>query len=298
MPRLVRQAVGKRRARIYARNMKRRGKIAGGGGMRIPRGPKRKIDYARVVEAQQNGIILDATGTASINFTTQLSDFNRAQEVAHAYKYYRCAKVELIFVPYATFAVTNGAVNARMPQFYFTIDRVNNMWASATENEMLERGVSPKLFNTTRKYTWKPNLLQHVQMETAQPTDGQGAPLGITTINAVNSVPLFNKWLPTQQSAGFKFPGNPALEQTGYQVTQNAGNPYNLKYYGAVAVICIDGGAEQQVGDLMTKVTWEFKGPRVIKSEAPGNQLEPSYSASTSIQNPAVLPNTQPSVYP
>lgn len=257
---------------------------------------RRKTDYARVVEAQELPIVTNATGQYTLNFTSQLSDFNRAQEVAHAYKYYRCAKIELMFVPYATFAQTNGLAAARMPQLYFTIDRVNNMWATATEAEMLERGVSPKLFKRTYKFVWKPNLLQHVQLETNQPGDGGGNPLGINVINAVNSVPLFNKWLPTQQSAGFKPVAGP-LSQVGQQVTQAAGNPYALKYYGAVAVIDIEGGNNQQIGDLMAKVTWEFKSPRVIKSEGTA-QIEPGYSNATSIMNPAVVPNTQPTVYP
>lgn len=259
-------------------------------------GPKRKVDYARVVEAQETPILTGATGTYTLNFTTQLSDFNRAQEVAHAYKYYRCSKVELIFVPYANLASTNGPAPNRLPQMYFTIDRVNNMWATATEAEMLERGISPKLFVKKQRFSYKPNLLQHVQLETNQPNDGGGNPLGINVINAVNSIPLFNKWLPTQQSAGFK-PGVTPLNQVGTQVTQAAGNPYALKYYGAVAVIDIEGGNAQQIGDLMTKVTWEFKEPRVIKS---GGQalIEPGYSNATSIMNPAVVPNTQPSVYP
>lgn len=262
----------------------------------VGRMARRKTDYARVVEAQELPIVTNATGQFTLNYTTQLSEFNRAQEVAHAYKYYRCAKVELIFVPYATFSQTNGLAAARMPQLYFTLDRVNNMWATATEAEMLERGISPKLFKKTYKFSWKPNLLQHVQLETNQPGDGGGNPLGINVINAVNSIPLFNKWLPTQQSAGFKPTAGP-LSQVGVQVTQAAGNPYALKYYGAVSVIDIEGGNNQQIGDLMTKVTWEFKSPRVIKSEGQA-LIEPYTSAATSIMNPGVVPNTQPSVYP
>lgn len=280
VPRRPRRKVGMRRRRM------RLNRVA----------PRRKVDYARLVESQESPIITNATGAYTLNFTTQLSDFNRAQEVAHAYKYYRCAKVELIFVPYANVALTNGAGVQRLPQLYFTIDRVNNMWATATEDEMLERGISPRVFKRQLKYSYKPNLLQHVQLETNQPADGGGNPLGINVINAVNSIPLFNKWLPTQQSAGFK-PGVTPFNQVGLEVTQAAGNPYALKYYGAVAVIDIEGGDAQQIGDLMTKVTWEFKEPRVIKSEGQA-EIEPGYSNATSIMNPAVVPNTQPSVYP
>lgn len=265
---------------------------------RRPRVPRRivarKQDYARLVESAELPIVTNAVGVYTINYTTSLSDFQRAQEVAHAYKYYRCAKIELEFVPYATQAFTNGPAAQRMPQLYFTLDRVNNMWIIPTEAEMLERGVSPRLFKTVQKFMYRPNLLQHVQLETEQAADGGGNPLGINRISAVNSVPLFNKWLPTQQSFGFTVAPNAMI---GQQVTQAAVNPYALKYYGAVAVIDIEGGNDQQIGDLMTKVTWEFKGPRALKNLT-GNIPEPVESGATSTQIPGVVPNTQPTTYP
>lgn len=256
---------------------------------------KRKTDYARLVEATELPIITNATGEYTLNYTTSLSNFQRAQEVAHAYKYYRCAKVELIFVPYATFAQTAGLAAARMPQLYFTLDRVANMWIAPSEAEMLERGVSPKLFKKTMKFVYKPNLLQHVQLETNQPTDGGGLPIGIDALNAVNSIPVFNKWLPTQQSYGFA-PGVGPRPQSANQITQAASNPYDLKYYGSVAVIDIEGGNNQQIGDLMTKVTWEFKGPRALKTRDPAREI--SDNPATSMINAGVVANTQPTTYP
>lgn len=260
---------------------------------RKPRMTSRKQDYARLVESAELPIVTNAAGIFTLNYTTTLNDFQRAQEVAHAYKYYRCAKVELEFVPYATFAQTNGLAAARMPQLYFTLDRVNNMWIAPSEAEMLERGVSPRLFKSLCKYMYRPNLLQQVQLETEQPADGGGNPLGITRLSAVNSIPVFNKWLPTQQSWGFTAAPNAMI---GQQVSQNAVNPYALKYYGAVAVIDIEGGNNQQIGDLMTKVTWEFKGPRALKTNGP--TAEPIVSPATSTQIPGVVPNTQPTSYP
>lgn len=280
----LRRKMGLRKKAAPRRRIARRRPVLG----RIVR---RKTDYARVVEAAELPIVTDATGNFSLNYTTTLNDFQRAQEVAHAYKYYRCAKVELIFVPYATFAQTNGLAAGRMPQLYFTLDRVTNMWIPPTEAEMLERGVSPKLFKHTFKFMYKPSLLQNVQMEINQPADGGGNPLGANAISAINSVPLFNKWLPTQQSFGY-----PPPTQIGNTVTQPAVNPYCLKYYGALAVINIEGGNNQQIGDLMTKVTWEFKSPRALKTNNPGP--EPNISVATSSQVAGVVPNTQPTVYP
>lgn len=255
----------------------------------------RKSDYARVVEANESSIVTDGTGVFGLTYTTQLSEFQRAQEVAHAYKYYRCAKIELEFVPYANFATTGGAANARLPQLYFTVDRVANQQIVPTEAEMQERGISPKLWRSAMKFSWKPSLLQHVQLETNQPTDGGGQGLGIDVINAVNSVPLFNKWLPTQQSYGFANQGG--QQQILQNVTQNSSNPYALKYYGATACIDVEGATQVlAVGDLIQKVTWEFKGPRALKTNAPAK--EPYINANTSMMNPGTVANSQPTTYP
>lgn len=255
---------------------------------------KRKSDYARLVEGSQNILTLNADGTYGFNYTTSLSEFQRAQEVAHAYKYYRAAKVELTFVPYANIAQTGGAANLRLPQLYFTVDRVANQWIVPTEEEMIERGVSPKLFKKKMVFSWKPSLLQNVQMEVNQPAEGGGNPLGVNIIGAINSVPLFNKWLPTQQSFGYTAAAPNA--QIGQTVTQPAQNPYALRYYGAAFVIDQEGGAAQAIGDLITKVTWEFKGPRALRTNNPTPQI--IVSPSTSTMTPGVVPNTQPTNYP
>lgn len=255
---------------------------------------KRKSDYARLVESSQNILSLNNDGTYGFNYTTSLSEFQRAQEVAHAYKYYRAAKVELTFVPYANIAQTGGAANLRLPQLYFTVDRVANQWIVPTEEEMLERGVAPKLFKKKMVFSWKPSLLQNVQMEVNQPGDGGGNPLGVNIIGAINSVPLFNKWLPTQQSYGYK--PAPPNAQVGQTVTQPSQNPYALRYYGAAFVIDQEGGASQAIGDLITKVTWEFKGPRAIKTNDPTAQV--IVSPTTSMMTPGVVANTQPTNYP
>lgn len=252
----------------------------------------RMTDTARLTEGSEDILALGADGTFAFNYTTSLSEYNRAQEVAHAYKYYRCAKIELQFVPYANLSQVGGGVGARLPQLYFSVDRVMNMNITPTEQEMIERGVSPKVWNTKRVYSWKPNLLQSVQLETGQPDDGGGNPLGMDTLSAINSVPLFNKWLPTQQSFGFT--RNPPA-QVGLQVSQLASNPYALRYYGAVFVIDQEGGAAQAVGDLISKVTWEFKGPRALKTNAP--IALPPVSPATSMLTGAVA-NTQPTTYP
>lgn len=274
---------------------------------RPARRPKRKIakrkpmrkrvvrvtDSARLTEGSEDQLVLNATGTYAFNYTTSLSEFVRAQEVAHAYKYYRCAKIQLEFVPYTNFSQVGVAANGRLPQLYFSVDRVMNMNILPTEAEMIERGVSPRIFKGKCVYSWKPNLLQSVQLETEQPADGGGRPLGIQSLSAINSVPLMNKWLPTQQSFAFT---NIPPAMTGLQVSQLSSNPYALRYYGAVFVIDQEGGTALAVGDLISKVTWEFKGPRAIVSDAP--LALPPVSPATSMLNPGVIANEQPSTYP
>lgn len=257
-------------------------------------GMKRKSDYARIVEGAQNVLTLGADGTYGYNFTTSLSEFQRAQEVAHAYKYYRAAKVEILFVPYANIAALGGAAATRLPQLYFTVDRVANQWMVPTEEEMIERGISPRLFKKKMVYSWKPSLLQNVQLEVNQPSDGGGKGLGIDTIGAINSVPLFNKWLPTQQSYGYNPPAGPNA-QINVTMAQPAINPYALRYYGASFVIDQEGGVTGSIGDIITKVTWEFKGPRALKTNAPTPQVP--LSVATSMTTTGVVANTQPTNY-
>lgn len=259
-------------------------------------GVVRKSDYARIVESVEYQLQLDASGNFADTYTTSLSEYQRAQEVAHAYKYYRCAKVEMTFIPYANFSSYAGLTAAsRIPQLYFTVDRVANMFITPNEKEMQERGIAPKTFNKKMVFSWKPNLLQNIQMETAQPADGTGNPQGINIISAINSVPLFNKWLPTQQSFGFKTNTAYGEPQTGQEMVQPAVNPYALRYYGAAFCIDQEQGAVLAIGDLITRTTWEFKGPRALKTNLPSKQED--ISPTTSSITPGNVPNTQPTEY-
>lgn len=257
------------------------------------RAVKRVTDTARLTEGSEDQLVLNATGTYAFNYTTSLSEYQRAQEVAHAYKYYRCAKIQLEFVPYTNFSQVGVAANGRLPQLYFSVDRVMNMNILPTEEEMIERGVSPRIFKGKCVYSWKPNLLQSVQLETEQPADGGGNPLGIQSLSAINSIPLMNKWLPTQQSFAFT---NVPPAMTGLQVSQLASNPYALRYYGAVFVIDQEGGSALAVGDLISKVTWEFKGPRALKTNPPGDL--PPVAPAASMLIPGTVANSQPTTYP
>lgn len=280
-----------RRRRVVRKRRAGPKRMRGGGKARV----SSNANYAISTEGFEQPLTTDATGQFSFNFTTTLSSFNRSQEVAHAYKYYRCKKVELEFVPYANMSLTNGAASARLPQLYFQVDRICNHFIAPSEDEMIERGCTPKLFKQKLKYSWKPNLVQSVQMETNQPRDGTGALEGIQSLNSINSIPIYNKWLPTQQSWGYTI--QPPNQQTNPSVVPAASNPYALRYYGAVAVISVEGGSQVEViGDLITRVTWEFKGPRALRTDAPTEPTVVDQQTSTAVLG--VIANTQPTVYP
>lgn len=289
----------KRRVARRRPGMARRRMNRGVGRARV----KRTSDYAKCVEIQEtplvavNNVAGDSVG-ALVNFT--LADFQRPQEIAHAYKYYRAAKCEITWIPYYNIAQTGGAVNTRMPQLYYSVDRVSNRWIAPTENECLERGISPKLFNRKYKLTFKPNLVQGVSLETSQPGDGGGNPLGMEAVSYQNAVALFDKWLPTQQSFGYGANGPlvpPA--QVGQVIAPLGTNPYALRYHGAIFCVAIEGlgASPTTVGDIQVKITWEFKGPRALKMNTP--VAEPNPVVSTSSQGPtSAVPNTQPTTYP
>lgn len=264
-------------------------------------GVKRTSDYAKCVEIQETPLIAtaDVAGNsvgALMNFC--LADYQRPQEIAHAYKYYRASKVEITFIPYYNMSQTGGGVATRLPQLYMSVDRLSNRWIAPTENECLERGITPKVFNRMRKLVFKPNLLQEISLETRQPADGAGVPQGVDLVGFLNSTALFDKWLPTQQSFGYNAL-NPGA-QTGQVLAPGGVNPYALRYHGAIFCASIEGLAPEtsvQCGDIQLKVTWEFKGPRALASNRP--VAEPNPVVATSSQgNPGAIPNTQPTTYP
>lgn len=261
---------------------------------------KRTSDYAKVVEIQETQLYATADASsenvgALVNFC--LADYQRPQEVAHAYKYYRASKVEITFIPYFNIAQTGGAAASRIPQLYMSVDRVSNRWIAPTETECLERGLTPKMFNKKLKMSFKPNLVQGISLETGQPADGTGRPLGVDLVGYQNAIPVFDKWLPTQQSFGYNITGPSQINQV---LAPLGVNPYALRYHGAIYCASIEGQAPATaivVGDIQYKVTWEFKGPRALKTNAP--QPEPNPVVVTSSQgNPGAVPNTQPTTYP
>lgn len=250
-------------------------------------------NYATLIETNQ----FDLSANIGQNYNFTLNDYQRAQEVAHSYKYYRLSKLIVKFIPYANVnSVGAGGVGNRIPQLYATVDRVSNMLTNPDENEMLERGVKSYQFTKSRTIVFKPNLLQIINLEMNQPADGGGRPLGINTISAQNSTPIFNKWLPTQQSESY---GQVGVEpQIGITELPMASNPYCLKYYGLTYLLSQqDAPVGTTLGEVHISACWEFKGARGLKGNRPGGLPLIDNQATSSI-NPAVQINTQPTSYP
>lgn len=288
------QFARKKRSVMNKKRMMRKRKYVGRAGI------KRSSDYAKCVEIQETKLVAinDVAGEsvgAVMNFC--LADFQRPQEIAHAYKYYRAAKCEITFIPYFNIAQTNGGGATQLPQLYMSVDRLSNRWIAPTETEMLERGVSPKIFNKKRRLTFKPNLLQEISLETRQPSDGVGVPQGIDLAGFQNATAVFDKWLPTQQSYGYNVTTQPQVNQV---LAPQGVNPYALRYHGAAYCAAIEGlgaGVPSTVGDIQLKITWEFKGPRALRTSAPQPEPNP-YVVTSSQGNPGAVPNTQPTTYP
>lgn len=247
-----------------------------------------KGNYATLIETQQFQV---NTNQGEV-YSFTLNDYQRAQEVAHAYKYYRLAKVIVKYIPYGNVSSIGGAVALRVPQLYHTVDRVSNMLITPTEEEMLERGIRPIQFTKPFTTSFKPNLLQIAQLETGQPADGAGRPLGFNHMSAQTSYPIFDKWLPTQQSESFDVV--PPSTQTGLQELPAASNPYCMRYRGIAYVVDQEGAGVQSCGELQVSAVWEYKGARAIKAVA--GELPDIANVGTSSLN-AIPINTQPTEY-
>lgn len=289
-----RRRVARKRSGLPKRRMMRRKGVG-----RVTN--KRTSDYAKCVEIQETQLIAttDVAGEnvgATMNFC--LADYQRPQEIAHAYKYYRASKVEITFIPYFNISQIGGGAATRIPQLYMSVDRLSNRWIAPTETECLSRGISPKMFNRKCKLVFKPNLVQGVSLEARQPADGGGVPQGFDLLGYQNGIALFDKWLPTQQSYGYN--ALPPGSQVNQELAPLGVNPYALRYHGAIFCASIEGQAPATTlpaGDIQVKVTWEFKGPRALKTNAP--LPEPNPVVVTSSQgNPGAVPNTQQTTYP
>lgn len=220
-------------------------------------------DRATVVEVQELAAVPEGG-----NFVGhQLSQYARATAVSQNFRYYRCKKVELEFIPYANVFPGGTA----FPELYFQVDRTQGVaYPGApvplpTKNMMLARGCMPKKWTGVIKKSYAPsvcrveNLFQNVLGSDVQSV------VGLTT------TPVFKKWYATQAVPYSAPPGNAASPVTGNYA------PGALRYFGAVYFIDQPLAAPSAIlGTIKMRVHWEFKEPLWTSDstiDVSGNQI-------------------------
>lgn len=207
-----------------------------------------KQDKATVIETQE----LTATPEGGNFIGHQLDQYNRALSVSKNFRYYRCKKVELEFIPYANLFAPGTA----FPELYFQVDRTQGVTNPGvalplpTKNMMLARGCMPSKWTGVIRKSYVPsvcrleNLYQSVLGSDVQQIAG------------VTTTPVFNKWYATQQVIPPAPPGNAFTPVPSNFV------PASLRYFGAAYFINQDLAQPSQVlGTIKMRVHWEFKEP-------------------------------------
>lgn len=206
-------------------------------------------DRATVVEVMQDQVMLANTGNT---ISHHLGQFARATAVSKNFRFYRCKKVEVEFIPYANVFPSGQCY----PQLYYQVDRTQGTngipGPAPTEASMMSRGVLPIKFTSPVKRWYSPSVLRNENfIQNVLGSDVQ-------SVAAVTSTPVLYKWYATQQYFNPP-PGNAASQ------IQPTWGPLNLEYYGAAYYVDLDiPPATPGVGVIKMKVHWEFKEPLVV----------------------------------
>jgi len=242
------------------RGAKRR--LGRGRGRRYARtGMNAMKDRATVVEVQENQVVPE--GGQFINHT--LNDFPRALAVSKSYRFYRCKKVEVEFIPYANVFGPGQA----FPELYTQVDRTQGTQFGPavpqpvpTKGIMMSRGVLPVKWTSVIKRSYSPSVLR--QENFIQNVLGGN----LQSIASITSTPVLYKWYATQ--AYFSPPGS-----TGAFATDGTWGPQLLRYYGMA--FCVDQPLAEPsavLGTIKIKVHWEFKEPLVPTEPTPPSSAE------------------------
>lgn len=219
-------------------------------------------DRATVIEAQEYSIVVEGGQT----ITHTLAQNPRALAVSNNFRFYRCKKVELEFIPYANVFQPGTA----FPELYFQVDRTLDYNPPAnvgpglsvlpTKASMLAKGVMPLKWTSIVKRTYTPSVLRNENfIQNVLGSDVQ-------SIAAVASTPVKYRWYTTQQQFNPP-PGNAA------SFIAPSWGPSGLVYFGSAYYVDQPLVAPGSVlGTIKMRVHWEFKQPR---SELP----DPSHQA-------------------
>lgn len=199
-------------------------------------------DRARVVEVENFG---DIPANLGQNLTWQLNLFPRALAVSKCYRYYRCTRVELDFIPYANVF----APGQSLPELYYQTDFTTNIATVPPTGASMEgRGVVPIKWTSIIKKRFSPAVLRFENLEVQKTSD-------VIDVQPITSTPVKNKWYMTQQV----YNPTPGMSTA---IVGPALDPTALRYHGA-AFFPNSPATPGSCGRLVIKVHWEFKEPLV-----------------------------------
>lgn len=213
-----------------------------------------KMDKATVVEVQELAAVPE--GGNFINH--HLSQFSRALAVSRQYRFYRCKKVEVEFIPYANVFAPGQA----FPELYFQVDRTQFTDTGAplplpSKNIMMSRGVMPVKWTSVIKRSYTPSVLRTENL--IQNVLGSD----VQSIAGVTATPVIGKWYACQQYFAAP-PGNAA------SFIWNNWAPQLLRYFGAAYYIDQPLAEPSAIlGTIKIRVHWEFKQPLVTAEPPP-----------------------------
>jgi len=223
-------------------------------------------DVARVVEVYSS---IDLSGNTGYVQAFTLSEFARALQVSKNYRFYRCTKVDVEFIPYANLFAPGQA----FPELYYQQDATAILTQDApTQASMEGRGVLPIKWTSPVKRSYSPAVLRYEQMYTQAWKTADGAEWYLNDVQPLSATPVKYKWYMTQKT---------------FQTTQQPPNSTNLitepvgpaadptkLIYGASSFFLNTPVVQSAAwGRVVIKAHWEFKQPLVpTHSDSVGNQ--------------------------
>ena len=250
------------RKRQPARRPRRRVRRA-----RLKRNPQqtsgniRTKQYARCVEVVP---FTQPTANTDVNYQFNISQFDRAKEIAKNFKFYRAKRVVWTMLPeYNVFQ--SGAGQVSLPTIAVIMNRTgdNTAW---TQAEYDAQGAVPKTFSKKRLIAYKPNLVQPFNVAINVTT------LGLPTTGTVGNTPVYDKWIGT----GSYLVDNPNVGTgVGLSIRGDVTPYYGHAIYWAATSTAPN---EPALATIFCEVEWEFKDPLFDLSpgvDLPANVAKP-----------------------
>lgn len=216
-------------------------------------------DRATVIHADEFTAVVEGGGTIAHT----LGQHPRALAVSKNFRFYRCKKVEVEFIPYANVFAPGQA----FPELYFQVDRTlsGGLYGPnqgpgipyvPTKQDMLNRGVLPVKWTSIMKRSYVPSVLRNENF--IQNVLGSS----VISVASVSATPVKYKWYATQQ-----FFTDPTSNAANYILP--TWGPSALAYFGAAYFVdqpLANPGAV--LGTIKIKVHWEFKQPLSVTSQS------------------------------